>query len=186
MSNPLKQRGWKGFAVAFVIFFVVGLLFWRVVPEADGAAASPPRTEQEFVDNFKMGAYDRWPARARYAASFKSDYRAAARAAWVKREKRRAEANPDYSPKPFDFTGTWSTFRSHDTCRSPITNVPDCHYAYPKLGPAYDERWATQQKWTVRVLYCGTVGVATFWTGGTLAAALGSGSALCFAGLYVD
>ena len=191
-----------------VLMLVLGLFGGAEPVQSTGAGtshlrllASPVRTEERtWVRHFKHGDYGRWRKHYHYSRSFKRHYLRAARRAWNAREARRVRqlhrtaARRAYVARPFRPKRTWRTWLDHDTCGSPLINAPDCTWrGGPDLTTRYwEKRRHAQDVWTLRVIYCGAVGVAAFYTGGVglvaaarLGAVLGGGSGLCFAGFFV-
>lgn len=187
-----NTRGWKPVALSVLLSVALVAVFF-VLQQTGSRAAEPPGpggtavtrrpdAGTVFAARFKAGRYGSFQRDGNYSPAFKREYLRQARLAWQRQHR---------SGRPFSSTGTWDSFTRHDTCASAVANVPDCTFNWKHqrllLSSNYwDRRSEAYNRWTMRVVFCAGVGIATFSTGGTVAAAIGPGATLCLGSFLIE
>ncbi|WP_148575238.1 hypothetical protein [Nocardioides caldifontis] len=212
MRFPTRQwfRTTKGaLPVVLSLLLVLALLALFLVAQASGEDAdSAPLVEDElqlvvwptdargFVKGFKAGRYGRFERDFRYSRSFKRMYLRKAEASWA-RQRRSASASgkpamPTDGQGRFDPEVAWQLFTARDTCASNtshLSSVADCTAIEASRKLLRSDYWQRRSdafnRWTARVVWCGGVGLITFYSGGTAASAIGPGSSGCLGSFLV-
>jgi hypothetical protein len=189
-----ETRGWKPWAVMLVTVAVVIALFVALQGGAATARGAdpmlnPPSNAAGFVTHFKAGDYNRTQHRIKYSRAFRKMY--------LHLVRRHAASHPRYTPCPGtgNFGCIWPRWTHHDSCVSSLPDTFDWNSCSSRQEEAnwnklfrsrdWKARSATYNKWTARIVWCGTVGFILFRFGATSRAAFGGGASTCLGGRLV-
>jgi hypothetical protein len=187
-----EAKGWKPCAVmlltvALVVAVVVALQGGPA--KATDAKNNPPSNASGFVTHFKAGDYRRTQRKINYSRTF--------RRMFLHLVRKHADSHPSYTPCPGtgDLGCTWTNWKQHDSCVSSLPDTFDWNSCASKQeeqnwntlfsSPDWKARTAAYNKWTARIVWCGTAGIIVFRFGATARAAFGGGASTCLGGRLV-
>lgn len=147
------------------------------------ANAQFPPSGDSFVHHFKAGDYGHFGKHTAYSTTFKRLYLHKYMRQYDKHYGA-AAARLSVTQRASIRVRQWNQFTDTDTCDSAdyhLINTPNCHWGTKAYDRALYGNYLTRNDaiWTLRILWCGAVGVATFYSGGGAAAAIGPGAAGC-------
>lgn len=190
---------WESFIVGFVIAaIVVGLLAWGTrtsfgaEPQQNQkiCPTNPPPdlvcTPSQFRSYFKAGAYSHAQKSLPYSRAF--------RRAFIHLVAVHAAAHPKWAPCAGGNYGcVWSNYTAHDSCA--VSSLPDTFNADScrasnglkslLASPYWKARSATYNKWTLRIVVCGTIAITAIALRANPAATVGAGGGGCLANRLV-
>lgn len=188
--NPRPRSPWARMVIAMsaMCLLLVGIF----LVEGKANAQYPP-SASSFTRHFKAGDYGHYGHHKRYSSTFKTVYLDKYMRQW----KRHHHDHVRLSVAEINVikSNQWSWFVNHDSCNSGTDlweGTPNC--AAYRMPRSYSRSiyggylTKDQTKWVIRILWCGGMGVAAFYTGGATeeaAAAIGPGALGCFGSFFV-
>lgn len=140
----------------------------------------------QFMTYFKAGAYSR---------TVSMFYSKAMHAAFMYKVKQHKASHPKWEPCPgsSNLGCVWTRYVNHDSCA--VSSLPDtfdadsCRASKGLRGllssPYWTRRGQLYNKWSLRVVFCGTLGIISIASDGMLAKIMGSGAGACLANRLV-
>lgn len=189
----LTAHGWKPIAISVSLVVVMVALVSMSSKAGADERMHRPDTPGQFVSHFKAGDYGHARRHVRYSPEFKAMWRHLYVRAYNRHNRTDCTDVGTCSTVAHD---GWVGFVHTDTCGvnvgddmssllCTLSHGAQYNIAHLVDSPYWTRRGEEQNKWEARLVWCGGIGIATFFTGGTAAAAIGPGATGCLGAFFL-